>query len=67
LLRNVAFEDDILVQLTAKTKSGSFILLKGKVNIVNDLPEPSFLFDVEETETINTNISHIRKSNDLPA
>jgi len=63
----VAFEDDMPIQLTAQTKSGNFILLKGKVNIVNDLPEPSFLFDVEETEKNNTEISHNWKSNDLPA
>jgi hypothetical protein len=67
LLRNVAFEDDIPIHLTAKTKSGSFILLKGKVNIVNDLPEPSFLFDVEETEIINNHESQISNSDDLPA
>jgi len=67
LLRNVAFEDDMPIQLTAKTKSGSFILLKGKVNIVNDLPEPSFLFDVEETEIINNHESQISDSDDLPA
>jgi len=67
LLRNVAFEDDIPIHLTAKTKSGSFILLKGKVNIVNDLPEPSFLFDVEETEIINNHESKISNSDDLPA
>ena len=63
----MAFEDDMPTQLTAKTKSGILILLKGKVNIVNDLPEPSFLFDVEETEKNNTEISHNWKSNDLPA
>jgi hypothetical protein len=67
LLRNVAFEDDIPIHLTTKTKSGSFILLKGKVNIVNDLPEPSFLFDVEETEIINNHESQISNSDDLPA
>jgi hypothetical protein len=67
LLRNVAFEDDIPIQLTAQTKSGNFILLKGKVNIVNDLPEPSFLFDVEETEIINNHESQISNSDDLPA
>jgi len=63
----VAFEDDMPIQLTAKTKFGSFILLKGKVNIVNDLLEPSFLFDVEETEIINNHESQISNSDDLPA
>jgi hypothetical protein len=65
LLRNVAFEDDMPIQLTAKTKSGSFILLKGKVNIVNDLPEPSFLFDVEETENVKLVENKSQKQDNL--
>jgi len=48
ILRNVAFVDDIPIHLSAVTKEGKPILLKGTVNIVNDMPEPSFLFDVME-------------------
>jgi PAS domain-containing protein len=52
MLRNVAFVDDIPIQLSAVTKAGKPILLMGTVNIVNDIPEPSFLFDVHETKGI---------------
>ncbi len=61
----MAFEDDMPIQLTAQTKSGNFILLKGKVNIVNDLPEPSFLFDVEETENVELVENKSQKQDNL--
>ena len=61
----MAFEDDMPIQLTAQTKSGNFILLKGKVNIVNDLPEPSFLFDVEETENVKLVENKSQKQDNL--
>jgi hypothetical protein len=61
----VAFEDDMPIQLTAQTKSGNFILLKGKVNIVNDLQEPSFLFDVEETENVELVENKSQKQDNL--
>ncbi|MBC8255972.1 MAG: hypothetical protein H8E85_01520 [Candidatus Marinimicrobia bacterium] len=46
-------------------KTGKLILLKGKVNIVNDAPEPSFLLDVEGTETVKLIENKIQKQNIL--
>ena len=48
ILRNVAFDDNIPLKIKAQTKSGNYISIKGTINIVNDLNEPSFLLNIIE-------------------
>ena len=57
ILRNVAFDDNIPIKVKTKTKSGNYILIKGTINIVNDLKEPSFLLSIIEYGPIDKNPS----------
>ena len=53
MLRNVAFEDNIPIELNVLHKNKSTVKLIGTVNIENDIPEPSFLVDIIEYELID--------------
>ena len=60
MLRNVAFENDISVELNISHREGHAVCLKGTVNIANDIPEPSFLVDIidyESKESLNSQIT----------
>ena len=68
ILRNVAFDDNIPLKNKAQTKSGNYISIKGTINIVNDLNEPSFLLDIIEYNSIEekNSIKSLTKPNTLP-
>ena len=68
ILRNVAFDDNIPLKIKAQTKSGNYISIKGTINIVNDLNEPSFLLDIIEYNSIEekNSIKSLTKPNTLP-
>lgn len=53
MLRNVAFEDNIPIDLNILHKNKSTVKLIGTVNIKNDIPEPSFLVDIIDYELID--------------
>jgi hypothetical protein len=53
MLRNVAFEDNIPIELNIVHKNKSTVKLIGTVNIENDIPEPSFLVDIIDYELKN--------------
>jgi hypothetical protein len=53
MLRNVAFEDNIPIELNIVHKNKSTVKLIGTVNIENDIPEPSFLVDIIDYELID--------------
>jgi hypothetical protein len=53
MLRNVAFEDNIPIDLNILHKNKSTVKLMGTVNIENDIPEPSFLVDIIDYELID--------------
>lgn len=53
MLRNVAFEDNIPIELNVLYKNKSTVKLIGTVNIENDIPEPSFLVDIIDYELID--------------
>ena len=53
MLRNVAFEDNIPIELNVLHKNKSTVKLIGTVNIENDIPEPSFLVDIIDYELID--------------
>jgi len=46
MLRNVAFENNIPIELNILHKNQTIVKLIGTVNIENDIPEPSFLVDI---------------------
>ena len=53
MLRNVAFENNIPLELNILHKNKSTVKLIGTVNIENDIPEPSFLVDIIDYESMN--------------
>ncbi len=53
MLRNVAFENNIPIELNILLKNQMTVKLIGTVNIENDIPEPSFLVDIIDYELID--------------
>lgn len=53
MLRNVAFENNIPIELNILLKNQMTVKLIGTVNIENDIPEPSFLVDIIDYKSIN--------------
>ena len=53
MLRNVAFENNIPIELNILHKNKSTVKLIGTVNIENDIAEPSFLVDIINYESMN--------------
>ena len=52
MLRNVAFENNIPIELNILQQNQTTITLIGTVNIENDIPEPSFLVDILDHKSI---------------
>jgi|TARA_B110000467_G_C18103723_1_gene358582 antitoxin component of RelBE/YafQ-DinJ toxin-antitoxin module len=52
MLRNVAFENNIPIELNILHQNQTTITLVGTVNIENDIPEPSFLVDILDHTSI---------------
>ena len=57
MLRDVAFENNIDINLIVINKNQKPVKLLATVNISNDNPEPSFLVDVSEHEYIKLDLN----------